>query len=281
MKVETSEIMVSVLCTAYNHEKYIDKCISSIVSQMTDFNFEILINDDHSNDKTASIVKRYEETYPDKIFAVYQKQNQYSQGVRIVDDILLPRARGKYIALCEGDDYWCENRKLQIQYDYMEQHSECSLLVHNTVKHDLRGKDKDKLFNQWTTIHVMDDQEIFMDWSVHTSSYFLRKEHVKMPDFARNFWSGDYSRITLASCIGTVVSLPIVMSVYNYGVTEGITMGNLRSSFEKGEKRLRDRINYLSSLDKYTNGIKHNIIKSKNLVKDKIKCYLLRYYNHK
>ena len=98
------EIMVSIICTAYNHEKYIRDALDGFVSQKTNFKFEILVNDDASTDRTAEIIREYEMKYPDLMRPVYQTENQYSKGVRISHDILIPRARGKYLAYCEGDD---------------------------------------------------------------------------------------------------------------------------------------------------------------------------------
>ena len=125
-----NEIKVSVLCTAYNHERYIRKCLDGFVMQKTNFKYEVLINDDASTDETAQIIREYEEKYPDIIKPIYQTENQYSKGVKITTEILAPKARGKYIAFCEGDDYWCEENKLQAQVEALETHPECKMCVH-------------------------------------------------------------------------------------------------------------------------------------------------------
>ncbi len=257
------EIKVSVICTAYNHEKYIRRCLEGFICQKTSFKYEVLVNDDRSVDNTAEIIKEFALKYPEIIKPVYQTENQFSKGIWINDDILFPLAQGEYIALCEGDDYWCNENKLQLQYDYMASHPECSMVMHNTVKHDLREKYVDKNFNNWSDIHVMTDDEIFFSWLTHTSSYFYRRKCAIVPPFGRPYWSGDYVRITWASYYGTVVSLPQIMSVYNYGVASGMTMGNLSSSFSKGIKRLEDRILYLSSLNSYTDLKKNEVITRK------------------
>lgn len=87
--------------------------------QKTNFKYEILIHDDASTDKTASIIKEYEGKYPDLIKAIYQEENQYSRGNN-VNFILLERAKGKYLAFCEGDDYWIDENKLQKQVDFLK-----------------------------------------------------------------------------------------------------------------------------------------------------------------
>ena len=141
------EIKVSVVCLAYNHEKYIRECLDSIVNQKTSFKYEIIINDDASTDNTANIIREYEKKYPEIIKATYQEENQYSKGVNITEEILLKNATGKYVAFCECDDKWTDSKKLQRQYEYMEVHPKCSMCVHNTVMHDLNGIREDVNFN--------------------------------------------------------------------------------------------------------------------------------------
>ena len=126
------DVVVSVLCTAYNHEKYIRSALDGFVNQKTNFRYEVLINDDASTDHTAAIIAEYEAKYPDIIKPVYQTENQYSKGVFITKSILFPRSKGKYTAICEGDDYWCDENKLQKQVDFLESHEEYAACVHNT-----------------------------------------------------------------------------------------------------------------------------------------------------
>ena len=117
--MELQKPMVSVFCTAYNHEAYIRDALEGFVSQQTNFPFEVLIHDDASTDGTANIIREYAQKYPNIIRPVYQTQNQYSQKVPIIKTFLGPIAQGKYIAYCEGDDYWCDPLKLQRQVDFL------------------------------------------------------------------------------------------------------------------------------------------------------------------
>jgi len=126
--------IVSVSCATYNHEKYIRKTLEGFLMQRTQFRFEILINDDASTDGTPNIVREYEHKYPDLIFPLYQKENQYSKGIVISPTYNWPRARGKYIALCEGDDYWTDPLKLQKQVDFLENNPDYGL-VHTELDH--------------------------------------------------------------------------------------------------------------------------------------------------
>jgi glycosyltransferase involved in cell wall biosynthesis len=125
------DVVVSVCCVTYNHENYIRQCIEAILSQETSFNYEVLIHDDASTDSTQSIVKEYELKYPDRIRAVYQVENQWVKNNRNpLLEILFPMVEGKYIALCEGDDYWTDSSKLQKQVDLLEKHPEYVICHH-------------------------------------------------------------------------------------------------------------------------------------------------------
>lgn len=121
------QIAVSIICNVYNHEKYIRDALEGFVMQKTNFPFEILVHDDASTDKTADIIREYEAKYPELIKPIYQTENQYSKRNGTIRRIQGERVRGKYIALCEGDDYWIDPLKLQKQYDFMEGHPEYTL----------------------------------------------------------------------------------------------------------------------------------------------------------
>ncbi|MBQ3417886.1 MAG: glycosyltransferase [Ruminococcus sp.] len=122
--------IISIICNAYNHEKYIAQALDSFLMQKVNVPFEILVHDDSSTDRTPEIIRKYEDRYPGLVKSILQKENQMSQGLSITVDIQLPRALGKYIAFCEGDDYWTNENKLQIQYDFMEEHPEYSICCH-------------------------------------------------------------------------------------------------------------------------------------------------------
>lgn len=129
--MKTEGILVSICCVTYNHEEYIRQCLNGFVMQKTNFAFEILVHEDASTDATAKIVKEYELRYPHLIRCVYQSENQFLKQNTLVN-ILFKMAKGKYIALCEGDDYWTDPYKLQKQLDFLEANPEYSFCVANT-----------------------------------------------------------------------------------------------------------------------------------------------------
>lgn len=115
--------IVSVYCLTYNHENFIEEALDSFLNQQTRFPFEIIIHDDASNDKTRNIIKQYEQKYPQIVKPILEDDNQYSKGgLDLVYRITNKYINGKYIAICEGDDLWIDNKKLQEQCDFLETH---------------------------------------------------------------------------------------------------------------------------------------------------------------
>ena len=131
--------LVSICCITYNHEKFIEECLEGFLMQETTFPVEILIHDDASTDRTADIIREYAARYPQLFRPIYQTENQYSQGKKPNVMFNFPRAKGKYIALCEGDDYWTYALKLQTQVDFLEAHPNYVLCCHNAVVIDTTG----------------------------------------------------------------------------------------------------------------------------------------------
>lgn len=125
--MENKQPLVSVCCTTYNQEAYIRRCLDGILMQKTSFPIEILVHDDASTDATATIIREYEQLYPNIIKPIYQVENQYSKGIHISQTFQYPYVLGKYIALCEGDDYWTDPLKLQKQVDFLESHPDYAM----------------------------------------------------------------------------------------------------------------------------------------------------------
>lgn len=122
--------LVSIRCLVYNHEPYLRQCLDGFVMQQTTFPFEAIIHDDASTDGSAAIIREYAEKYPDIIKPIYETDNQYSKHdgslARIMDAAMHPGS--KYVASCEGDDYWTDPNKLQMQVDVMEADEQIGLV---------------------------------------------------------------------------------------------------------------------------------------------------------
>ncbi len=236
-----NECMVSVLCTAYNHEQYLRECLDSFVSQETDFPFEVLVNDDCSADGTAAIIREYAAKYPQIIRPFYQEKNLFSAiGMPgLFDKVFCPNARGKYIALCEGDDKWSDNNKLRLQVDFLENHPEYSGCVHNTTLHFCEDSTADRAL-----ISAKGDRDVGFETVItgmsnafHTSSILARREYiVSPPDFyytagAHGFT--DYAIGLWLTMNGKVRFLDREMSVYRISSNPEAWSSNLGRSYGK------------------------------------------------
>lgn len=131
--------LVSIHCTAYNHEAFIKKAIEGFLIQETDFPIEILIHDDASTDKTPEVIRFFQKKYPEIIKPIYQNENQYSKGIGIIGVTNLSRAKGKYTAVCEGDDYWITKDKLQTQVNFLESNPEYGMVSTDMFCIDEKG----------------------------------------------------------------------------------------------------------------------------------------------
>lgn len=114
------KVVVSIQCMVYNHEPYLRQCLDGFVMQKTNFKFEAIVHDDVSTDGSVLIIREYAEKYPDIIKPIFETENQYSKRDGSIDRIMNEACRGKYIAICEGDDYWTDPYKLQKQVDFLE-----------------------------------------------------------------------------------------------------------------------------------------------------------------
>lgn len=137
-----NKTLISICCATFNHEEYIEKTIKGFLMQEGDFECEILIHDDASTDKTAEIIRKYEKMFPNKIFPIYQTENQFSQGKKY-SELNYERVKGKYVAICEGDDCWLDKTKLAKQISLMEKNPEFGLCFHSAVRQNLSNNSVD------------------------------------------------------------------------------------------------------------------------------------------
>ncbi len=171
---ENQKPLLSICCTTYNHENYIAQTIDGFLMQLTSFPIEILIHDDASTDRTAEILRKYEEEHPDVIKVIYQTENQFSKGKR---PMLLnfERAQGKYIAFCEGDDYWTDPRKLKKQTEFLERNPGVAFCGHAVKQVDADGKTlQESKFNIFEDRYFTQEEMAFGDLAIPTLSLLFR-----------------------------------------------------------------------------------------------------------
>ena len=267
--VVSDEIMVSVFCLAYNHERFIRKTLDGFIMQRTSFPFEVLIHDDASTDKTAEVIREYEEKYPDIIKPVYQKENQYSKPghPNIIATHLFPRAKGKYFAWCEGDDYWIDPFKLQRQIDIMESHPECSACLSKVERITYEGKPKGEfipVFNKEDgVIHGKDFVNYVLDpapmnvFPIQISGLVAQKtvycEYCnKLPSFVNCSPVGDIPLALYLGMKGDIYYIHDVMSHYRTGNPYSF-IGRTHSKREKSAQHYERKAIFYESFDQYTN----------------------------
>lgn len=205
---EQKNIMVSVSMITYNHEKFIAEAIEGVVMQKTDFPFELVIGEDCSTDQTRSICIAYQKKYPDIIRLRLPETNQ---GMMLNWINNISNGKGKYIALCDGDDYWSDPYKLQKQFDFMEANPDYALCSHatHTLMCGVLDENVDIEKDTLTT-----EDLIKKDWALLTASLFFRKDAHKTPDWYYTVKNGDYALQLIVSLSGKIKFLPEYMAVY-------------------------------------------------------------------
>lgn len=208
--------LVSICCITYNHENYIRECIEGFLIQKTTFAVEIIIHDDASTDGTANIIKEYKKKHPYLIFPIYQKENQYlkKQG-SIFARFVFPQACGKYIALCEGDDYWTDPMKLQKQVDFLERNPLISLVFHNAVVKYLNKEKNDHPFVSQYSKEFFKGEDVLKQWIIPTASMVFRNVlSDQIPEFLIKATHGDLALQLYLSSFGDFALINQKMSVY-------------------------------------------------------------------
>ena len=129
-KMKNDAIKFSVICAAYNQANFIRSALDGFVSQKTNFKFQVFVYDDASTDGTTDIIREYAEKYPDIIKPIIQTENQFSKGVDVAKTFIWPKIDTEYVAMCDGDDYWCDKNKLQKQVDFLDKHPDYTVCFH-------------------------------------------------------------------------------------------------------------------------------------------------------
>ena len=252
--------MVSVFCNTYNQESYIRHCLDSLLAQKTNFEFELLITDDASTDGTSEIVRMYAEKYPQVIVAVLHEENQYSKGKNQNIDFLFPRARGKYIAFCEGDDFWIDDHKLQNQFDAMEKTPSASWCVHSSVNVKADTEEHISILARYdsdTILHFPEtDQYIQL---AATASFFVKYDIYKMYATApvcNVSCHGDFRMSRFFSLCGDTIYLAKPMSAYRVLAKGSINLqiASNHNWRDVIEKNTQDRIAFLRALNEWSSG---------------------------
>lgn len=255
------ELKVSIVCDVFNHEKYLRETLDGFVFQQTNFLFEILVHDDASTDSSADIICEYEAKYPDLIKPVYQTVNQYSQNVPIDMTFQIPRIKGEYVAVCEGDDCWSDPLKLQKQVDFMDSHPEYSMCACGSVWYNLKtGLTENR--RKWEEDRDVSLEEILLahngDFFQYASVMMRAEVFVTRPRWFNLFPIGDYPLSVFAALNGKIRLLADTMTVYRYYAENSWTVRMDNDEARAGV--CRKMIDGLEALDEDTGYTHHETI---------------------
>lgn len=209
--------IVTVICTTFNHAKFIRSCIDSFLMQQTDFPVHLLIHDDASTDTTASILREYHEQFPNLFTLILQTENQHSKGSTILQK-LIQCASGEFVALCEGDDYWTDSGKLAKQVAMMRSNvllSLCGTMV-RCVKVSECGNETEipNMLGPWPPRAIFDIKDFVGGYPIHTSSALIRKSLYRFPASLCSAFNGDVCIFAVLADAGPVGFIHEYTSTY-------------------------------------------------------------------
>ncbi|MFA7615940.1 MAG: glycosyltransferase [Weeksellaceae bacterium] len=256
--------LVSISCTTYNHEPYIRQCLDGFLMQQCDFEFEIVIHDDASTDETQEIIKEYQKKFPDIIKPIFQTENQYSKtGSGIMARYNFPRAQGKYIALCEGDDYWTDPLKLQKQVDILEKNTNIDICSHASFK-NIKDIQTDKLIGYWgESKRFFSFEEVIMNFAATAPlhSILIRNKNIELiRDIVTVSLGGHSMTQILYSYPNGLIYLPDRMSVYRVGSQSSISKILFKNDKDFLKRQLKN-FRGLDVLSKFVDPKHHHLIR--------------------
>lgn len=269
------QIMVSICCATYNQEKYIRQCLDSFLMQKCSFKFEVIVRDDASIDSTAEIIREYQEKYPDIIKPIFEPENKYSKGEKIYP-VIFKKAVGKYIAMCDADDYWIDPYKLQKQFDVMEQNPDCHICLHKVKAVDEIGNDFNLLYpNFKLNSGVIKGKNLIKYTCMHSvirlSSYFMRattlNEYIypNIPEFFKVAVSEDTPLLLFFGHKGNMYYSDDIMSCYRKNSVSSIERTKDFSETEEClMKHYKNQLQMIKLFDEYTDYKYHKFCIIKN-----------------
>lgn len=295
-EINQNDILVTIICTVFNHEKYLNQTIEGFLMQKCNFKFKVYIQDDCSTDNSKVIIQEYEKKYPNIIKGFYLNPNVYNQGISPLFK-LLEQVGSEYVAICEGDDFWIDENKLQKQIDFLKKNEDYVASYHNVLVVD----DNSKVYNNTNDIMPLYIQH---DFTINDIENKLICCSQTASLLFKNFWkdwkteykekflqcnaNGDIKLNTILLMFGKIVFLEDIMSCYrrsysNDSYTASNYKKNLSYSFIKARKSIEKmifdifKVKISFHIEKYvTNSIviflKNPSIENFNIVKKCIKC---------
>lgn len=251
-----NQITVSVWMVTYNHENYIELAIESIMMQKTNFSYKLFIGEDFSNDRTRKICIELSKKYPSKIELILHKKNLGSNSNGVFMYQHCSDTKAKYIALCEGDDFWTDPYKLQKQVDFLEANEDCSLAVHKVqIMEDGRNSSTTSIPSTQKESNYFTFENLIKNWDIQTSSFLFRNYKdlsISIQSLVDGLVFGDVGLVYYLLTKGKIHYSDEVMSVYRLHETSSTAQNNnnaIEKSIRFGEDYniLLDRFNQMSN----------------------------------
>jgi glycosyltransferase involved in cell wall biosynthesis len=273
--------LVSICVVSYQHKNYIEKCLEGILKQQVNFPVEIIIHDDASTDGTVDIIQTYVKKHKGLIKTIFQTENQLSKGIKPMIEYVYPKTKGKYVALCDGDDYWTDSYKLKKQINILERSSDISLCFHNSstlIDNRLQKRKiyyKSKIAKNGTIIKQGGS-------FVPTSSIVFRKHILEnLPSWFFQVSTGDYFIVLINLYYGKIFFLNVEMSIYRFIQNQNSWSSDLFSK-KNFNKRLTHHKHMMESYSSFDNWSKGKYHKEMDFMKRKsIKSILSDSYDDK
>ena len=273
--------MVSICCITYNHEPYIRQCLEGFVMQKTNFKFEAIVHDDASTDHTADIIREYAAKYPNIIKPIYETENQYSKHDGSLRRIMDAACTGKYIALCEGDDYWIDPLKLQKQVDFLETHPEHSLCftAHQRLFPDGTIQERRRYQHSVNECMMKDIILVGGGFMSTASMVYHRLKSSDYPDWRKNSPVGDLPLMLVLALNGKVGYINDVMSTSRRNIL-GSWTDRVSKDFEMFRRHHNAEKKMWKDFDVWTGYKFHKFVMAKVAVNDKVylKAYIRRLF---
>lgn len=212
-KLKTPKLSIFVM--VYNHAEFLKSCLEGLLMQKTNFNYDIVIGEDCSTDDSRQILLEYQKKFPGKFKLILQNKNI---GAVKNQRVTFENCKGKYIAMCEGDDYWTDPLKIQRQVDFLEEHDDYNICFHKTdvlkgtiisMSNFTHNEPKEKTF---------EIKDLISKNFISTPSVVFRNHKVKIPDWMDEMNIGDYPLYLLLSVNSKIKYLPQTMAIYRSGV---------------------------------------------------------------
>lgn len=284
----TKKTKVLILCFAYNHEKYISRCLDGMLDQRVNFNVKILVHDDNSSDETKDIVDKYQKKYPSMISVIHQGHNLYSKenAMLPIFAFLKDYLEGDYIAMCEGDDYWTDDVKIQTQVDLMESMPQCRFCAHKVNVIDAKTSELIRTIpnKKFKVNSGIISESKFMTlaskkYPFQTSSYLFRtKDFIdylnNIPEFAKIMPTEDESILLYFGQLGKTCYINHALSNYVKFSDGSWSNSQSVSTLNENIDRLKKMISSIELFNSYTNG---HFFKqcSQRIIKHKIRILFL------